>query len=163
MMRVEEESELEAAVQAPPRLLYLVRRWFVAARDRLEEITRAHGMTTGDYTMLSFISRLEPCSAADLARAQRITPQATTQQVVQLEAKMLVSRYENSANRRIALIELTRRGRTCLEDIDRRAARLEAELTAGLGEDELAVIHAFLSRRPDLRGDTDTQGEDNRP
>jgi len=139
--------------QPRPRLLYLVRRWFVAARARLEEITRAHGMTAGDYTLLSFLGRLSPCSGADIARAMRITPQAATQQVAQLEAKKLVSRYENSANRRITLIELTDLGRSILADIDAKAARLEAELTGGLEAGDLEIIHAFLSRRPDLHAD----------
>lgn len=152
----------ETAAPARPRLLYLGRRWFVAARERLEAITRDHGMTAGDYTMLSFISRLQPCSAADLARAMHVTPQAATQQVAQLEAKMLVSRYENSANRRISLIELTAHGRACFAAIDRRADALEAELTADLGADELAIIHAFLSRRPAPRGDDTDNGEDSR-
>jgi len=143
-----------------PRVLYLARRWFVAARDRLEEITRIHGMTPGDYTLLSFINHLAPCSAAELARAMHITPQAATQQVAQLENKALISRYENAANRRIALIELTAHGRTCLRDIDRRADRLEAELTAGLTDDELRTIHAFLSRRPDTRGNDKNIGEE---
>lgn len=152
----------EATAPARPRLLYLGRRWFVAAREGLEEITRAHGMTAGDYTMLSFISRLAPCSAADLARAMHVTPQAATQQVAQLEAKLLVSRYENSANRRISLIELTPPGRDSFAEIDRRAEALEAELTAGLGAGELAIIHAFLSRRPAPRGDEEIIGEDRR-
>lgn len=141
-------DQAEPAGTGRPRLLYLARKWFVAARDRLEEITRSHGMTAGDYTLLSFIDRLEPCSAADLARAMQITPQAVTQQVTQLEGKMLIARYENSANRRISLIEMTRHGRACLKDIDRRVDGFEAELTADLRPDELAVIHAFLSRRP---------------
>jgi DNA-binding MarR family transcriptional regulator len=132
----------------PPRLLYLVRRWFVGARAMLEDITRDHGMTAGDYTLLSFIAVGGPCSAADIARAMRITPQAATQQVAQLETKHLVSRRENPANRRIALIELSNSGRVALKDIDARVDRLEAELTAGLSKAELNVIRTFLSRPP---------------
>ncbi len=133
---------------ARPRILYLARRWVVAARARLEEITRGHGMTAGDYSLLSFIDRLAPCSAADLARALHITPQAATQQVAQLESKQLVSRYENSANRRITLIELTDLGRAAYRGIDLQVEALEADLTAGLDAEQLALIHTFLSRRP---------------
>ncbi|MEI9851458.1 MAG: helix-turn-helix domain-containing protein [Sphingomonas sp.] len=78
-------SDTEA--RSEPRLLYLVRRWFVAGRALLEDVTREHGMTAGDYTLLSFLERREPCSAADIARSAQITPQAATQQVAQLEAK----------------------------------------------------------------------------
>src|SRR5262245_40613283 len=115
----------------PPRLLYLVRRWFVGARAMLEDITRAHGMTPGDYSVLTFIASRGPCSAAEIARSAHITPQAATQQVAQLEAKRLVSRNENPDNRRISLIAITERGRASLKEIDARVDRLESELTAG--------------------------------
>lgn len=134
--------------RSQPRLLYLVRRWFVAGRALLEDVTREHGMTAGDYTLLSFLDRRGPCSAADVARSLRITPQAATQQVAQLEAKKLVSRRENPANRRITLIEPSDLGRASLKDIDARVDRLEADLVAGLGEAELSTIRTFLSRPP---------------
>ncbi len=47
---------------------------------------------------------------------------------------MLVSRRENPANRRIALIELSDLGRAGLKQIDARVDRLEADLVAGLSE-----------------------------
>lgn len=143
-----EERPASADVHARPRILYLVRRWSVAARDRLEEITRRHGLSAGDYALLSFIGRLGPCSAAEIARSLHITPQAAAQRVVQLEGKQLVSRYANNANRRITLIALTEAGGAACRDIDRRADALEAEMTRGLDPGQLAIIETFLSRRP---------------
>jgi len=129
-----------------PRLLYLVKRWYNATRARLDEITRRHDLTAGDYTMLSFLKRLQPCSAAELSREQQITPQAATQQVAQLKAKGMVTAQENEANRRISLISMTALGRSALAAISAEARLLEEEMMAGLAPAERRAIHAFMIR-----------------
>jgi DNA-binding MarR family transcriptional regulator len=137
-----------------PRLLYLARRFAVASRAELETITRDHGLTAGDYSLLHLISRRQPCSSADIARAARITPQAATQQVAQLAAKTMIERRENPDNRRIVLLELTDGGRNALEYIDRRAAALEDRLTVGFDDAELDIIRRFLSLDPSAAADS---------
>jgi DNA-binding MarR family transcriptional regulator len=127
-----------------PRLLYLVKRWYAATRTRLDEITRPYDLTAGDYTMLSFLKRLQPCSAAELSREQRITPQAATQQLAQLKAKKMVTSEENQANRRISLISMTPSGRASLAAISAEARLLEEEMMKGLSERDRAVVIAFL-------------------
>jgi DNA-binding MarR family transcriptional regulator len=127
-----------------PRLLYLVKRWYAATRARLEEIARPHDLTAGDYTMLSFLKLLEPCSAADLAREQRITPQAATQQIGQLRAKNMVTSQENEANRRISLISMTELGRECHRAISAEARGLEEAMLSRLPPEERRSLFAFL-------------------
>ncbi|QNA86533.1 MarR family transcriptional regulator [Sphingomonas sp. So64.6b] len=109
-------------------------------------MTRAHGITTSDYTMLSFLRRLEPCSAADLARAQKVTPQAVTQQVASLLVKGLVTRRESDENRRIAMLSMTSLGHTGLAEISAQARQIETEMLAGLSPKEQDVILDFLAR-----------------
>lgn len=137
----------EPATRPPrPRLLYLIKRSYAAAKTALDDMTRAHGMTSSDYTMLSFLRRLEPCSAADLARAQKVTPQAVTQQMTQLLAKGLVTRRENEENRRISLISMTPQGRAALAEISAQAQRIETEMLAGLTAGEREIVLGFLAR-----------------
>jgi len=140
------ESQSAAARTRQPRLLFLSRRFYGAARSALEAITRDHGLTPGDYSVLHMIARRAPCSSADIARSARITPQAATQQVAQLAAKQMIVRRENPANRRIMLIELAERGQAALADIDVRAERLDRQVAEGFDAAELAVIRRFLSR-----------------
>jgi len=140
------ESQSAAAPRRQPRLLFLARRFYGAARASLEAITRDHGLTPGDYSVLHIIARRAPCSSADIARSARITPQAATQQVATLAAKNMIVRRENPANRRIMLIELAELGKVALADIDARAERLEQRLADGFDAAELAVIRRFLSR-----------------
>lgn len=143
--------------QAAPhdQLLYLVKRWYAALKSRLDEIARRHDLTTGEYTMLSFLKRLEPCSAAELAREQRITSQAVTQQIAQLKAKGMITSAPNQANRRISLISTTERGRTSLAAIHAEARQLENRMMAGLGAEERETIRAFLVRSIEAVEDKD--------
>jgi DNA-binding MarR family transcriptional regulator len=134
------------AASRRPRLLYLVKRCYTVVKTRLDEVTRVHDLSGGEYTMLSFLKSLGVCSAADLARAARITPQAATQQVIALEAKGMVRRYENDANRRISLTELTELGLSKLIAINRGVDRIEREMLAGLSAEEIEVIYAFMGR-----------------
>jgi DNA-binding MarR family transcriptional regulator len=136
----------EADPARAPRLLYLVKRLYSATRARLDEITRKHDLTAGDYTMLSFLKRLEPCSAAELSREQQITPQAATQQVAQLKAKGMVTAQENEANRRISLISMTPAGQAALAAISGEARVLEDEIMAEMTSVERRAMLAFLVR-----------------
>lgn len=138
------DARIKAGAARQPRLLYLVKRWYAATRLQLDEITRPYDLTAGDYTMLSFLKQLEPCSAAELSREQRITPQAATQQLAQLKAKNMVTSEENKANRRISLISMTPSGRASLAAISAEARLLEEEMMKGLSERDRAVILAFL-------------------
>jgi DNA-binding MarR family transcriptional regulator len=132
--------------QRPTLLLYLVKRWYSATRARLDEITRKHDLTAGDYTMLSFLRHLEPCSAAELSRRQRITPQAATQQIAQLKAKGMVTAQESEANRRISLINMTPLGRDSLAAISRAARALEDEMLARFSAEEREALFGLLAR-----------------
>lgn len=159
MAQAEKKIGTGEGTKRPQRLLYLLKRLYSASRARLDEIARAHDLTAGDYTMLSFLKRLEPCSAAALSREQRITPQAATQQVAQLKAKGMVTAQENEANRRISLISMTDLGRTSLAAISAEARKLEAEMTADFTDAERAALIALLSRSIDTLVDEE-QAED---
>lgn len=131
-----------------PWLFYLLKRWYSAGHARVEEITRAFGMTAADYSMMAMLARKGPCSSADLARTARITPQAVTQQIVQLESKGLIVRYENEANRRITLIEASASGREKLAAIDQQVADVERAYLADVPAEQAVAVKAFLSRSP---------------
>ena len=128
-------------------MLYLLKRCYSASKARLDEIARVHDLTAGDYTMLSFLKRLEPCSAAQLSRAQKITPQAATQQVAQLRNKNMVTSQENEANRRISLISTTELGRAALAAISAEARLVEEEMLTGFSPAERETILSFLEQK----------------
>ena len=128
------------------RLLYLLKRGYTAGKAELDDVVRAHGLTTSDYTLMSFLKRLEPCSAADLARAQRVTPQAATQQVAQLRDKQLISSETSEVNRRISLISLTPEGRARLAAVHAQARELETDIMTGLDDEERETLLSLFAR-----------------
>ncbi|MBB5984785.1 MarR family winged helix-turn-helix transcriptional regulator [Sphingobium lignivorans] len=128
------------------RLLYLLKRSYTVAKLGLDDVVREHGLSASDFTLLSFLRQLEPCSAADLARAQNVTPQATTQQVAQLKAKQLVVSEASPVNRRISLITMTPLGRARLAEVSKQARRLEDEMMAGLSDAERTALIGLLGR-----------------
>lgn len=134
--------------QAKPWLFYLFKRWYSAGQSKVDEVTRAFGMTTADYSSLSLIARKGPCSSADIARTSKVTPQAATQQVAQLESKGLVIRYENPSNRRITLIEVSDLGRNNLVSIDERISHIEQEILGSMTADQRTALRALLSQPP---------------
>jgi len=126
------------------RLLYLLKRGYVAGRQALEDLVRTEGLATGDYTALSFLKVMEPCSTADLARAQRISPQAATQQVTQLKSKSLAISVVNQENRRVSLVSMTEEGHRCFDKIDRAARDLENEIASALDPSDRDLAISFL-------------------
>jgi len=128
------------------RLLYLLKRGYVAGRQSLEELVRVESLATGDYTAMSFLKVMSPCSTAALARAQRISPQAATQQVSQLKAKGLAVSAVDPDNRRVSLVSLTEEGHLRFDRIDREARRLELEIMGTLDASEQTVAIALLRR-----------------
>lgn len=128
------------------RLLYLLKRGYSAGKAELDEVVRQHGLTTSDFTILSFLKRLAPCSAADLARAQRVTPQAATQQLAQLREKGLIDSEISEINRRISLISMTPEGHARFEAVNAQARQLEEDITAGLDEEERKTLRDLLAR-----------------
>lgn len=140
--------EPQARTEGGPWLFYLLKRWYSAGHACVEDITRPFGMTAADYSMLAQLARRGPCSSADMARASRITPQAVTQQVSQLESKGLVVRYENPANRRITLIEVSDLGRSNLREIDNQVTLVERAFLSDVTVEQEAALRAALSRLP---------------
>jgi len=140
--------ELLAAEAGRPRLrlLYMMKRSYVAIRGELEGAAQAQGLTLSDFVLLSFLKGMEPCSSADLARAERVTPQAAAQQVAQLKAKKMISTVEKAGNRRIALITMTPLGRDALAAISAEARALEDRLFDGMDAGQPEMVLAFLAR-----------------
>src|ERR1700710_1436870 len=108
-----------------PRLTYLVKRFEMDERARLEELLRPLGVTLHQYTALSILERREGLSSAQLARRHFVTPQAMNQMVASMERDGLIERRPDAANRRILRAWLTERGLHVLRSCHRLVDALE--------------------------------------
>jgi len=140
--------------QARNRTIYLIKRAEMAVRAGLEAALRDLSVTPGQYTILSLLSARADQSSAGLARKAGVTPQSMSETVVQLERKGLISRAENPEHRRTLHITLTPEGSALLEACNSAVDGLEAELFAGLSDEQTGNLRAILqeiTRKTDAR------------
>lgn len=127
-----------------PRVGYLIYRLERRVRARLDNATRAHGVTATEYVALSVLRELDGLSCADLARRAFVTPQAMNLVVCALERRRLVRRRPDPDHRRVLRTSLTAKGTTVLESCDRAMDVIEAEMLAGMPSETVETVRAAL-------------------
>ena len=85
------------------------------------------GVTLGAFNALLIVSKTPNCRVNDLAAALSITVGGVSQAVDRIEARGLLVRVPNPANRRSSLLELTATGRAALDS------------ASGVFDDELSI------------------------
>ncbi|MEU4050602.1 MarR family transcriptional regulator [Streptomyces olivaceus] len=125
-------GDAEAADDAGPSLLYLLKRTELVVRARLEELLKPAGVTALQYTALTVLERHDGISAAQLARDSFVTAQSMADMVRALESRGLVRREPNPGNRREKVILLADAGRRLLADHAEPARLLERRMVADL-------------------------------
>jgi DNA-binding MarR family transcriptional regulator len=123
----------------------LLRGW---AETRLQSLE----LHPRDFGLLSALGRDEPCSQSHLAASLGVTPPAVLMLVDELEAKGLLTRLRNSADRRANDVTLTREGRQRLRAARVAAAGLQAQSVARLGEEGDVELRRLLAKllQPEL-------------
>lgn len=103
---------------------------------RLRQEGQRDGLTPTQLATLATLDKSGPLSLGELAAAERVQPPSMTRVVVAMEAAGLVARSADPTDGRVALVSLTRAGRTALGAIRRRRdAWLERRLAVLPPED----------------------------
>jgi DNA-binding MarR family transcriptional regulator len=126
------------------RTSYLVKRLENGVRVLLDRAIHGYAITSGQYLLLSLVSREGGLSSAELARRTSVTPQSMNESIASLEQKKLVRRTEDRANRRVLLIGLTREGRRILNLCNRAVDDAEEEYFRALKPSKLAEFRALI-------------------
>ena len=140
------------------RVGYLVYRVERRVRARLDEVTRAHGVTTTEYVTLSVLRERDGLSSAELARWAFVTPQAMNLVISALERRRLVKRRPDPRHRRVLRASVTAKGHQILELCDQSMDRIEADMLRDLPPEAVEALrtalgscaHALESIRPRL-------------
>lgn len=127
-----------------PSLLYSVKRLELAIRAQLDDMVRAAGITTAQYTALTVLAQHEGVSAAQLARDSFVASQSMAELLKLLERRHLVVRAENPHDRRELLVHLTQEGRHLLEGYATEEAAIEEKMTSHLDVAEVAAFRRAL-------------------
>lgn len=89
---------------------------------------------------LSTIEAHQPITPGELAERELVRPPTVTRIVAQLEARGLIAKVTDAADRRSSLISLTPRGAAALAELRSRGAVFLAEQLRALSAEELAAL-----------------------
>jgi DNA-binding MarR family transcriptional regulator len=123
---------------------YLLRQAHHAFATAMEDRLRAHGLTRPQFGVLSVLVADPGLSAADLARAAMVTPQAITPLVASLERRGLIRRVPHPAHGRVLQLFATDAGAAKVREAYPAVIALEEQIAQGLSERQLAAVKRWL-------------------
>jgi DNA-binding MarR family transcriptional regulator len=110
---------------------------------RLRQIPTEDELTLSESAALARLDRGGPTTAAQLARAEQISPQSMGATLGALEARELVERVPDPEDGRRMILSVTETGLALLRDRrNRRTEQLERALRAGFTASELEQLAA---------------------
>ncbi|MGP4090526.1 MarR family winged helix-turn-helix transcriptional regulator [Streptomyces sp. KR55] len=112
--------------------------------EEYDEAAGEHALTGAQAKLLSLLS-LEPLPMRKLAHKLRCEPSNVTGIVDRLEARGLVERRPDPADRRVKLAVATEEGRRVARSL-RESLRFAREPLAGLSEEERLILRDLLRR-----------------
>lgn len=130
----------------PPAFAHLIKWAEMAVRARVEKAMRPLTLSTGQLLLLVMLEEYGEATPATLARALHLTPQAMTTLLKPLDARGLIARRPDEANRRRVLLRLTETARDRLADVRAATPPIEDEVLAPLSPAERETLRALLMR-----------------
>lgn len=110
---------------------------------RLRQAPTDGELTFAELLALSRLDQLGPATAAQVARAEQVTPQAIGPTLAQLQHRGLVERHDDPRDRRRVLVSLTPEGARALhERRDARSEQIARALADRFTQDELRTLAA---------------------
>lgn len=141
----------------PVEVLARIQRMNRTIDKYLKTFTAEHGLEVGEFDVLVTLRRSGPpyaLTAGGLIPAAMVTSGAITNRIDRLEAKGLVERVRDGADRRSVLIRLTDRGRTLADSVIERHLAHYASLLAPLDRETCDSVAAALRTLLAAHGDT---------
>ena len=111
-----------------------------------EEALEEAGGTLPTWLILLNLTIRKPANQRELAEAVGIREATLTHHLNALDARGLITRTRDTANRRIHVVELTEAGRAAFTRLQQAAVAFDARLRAGLAEADLDQLGDLLAR-----------------
>lgn len=122
--------------------------------DTADDLLAPAGIDARGYTLLAILASDDPGSQLELAQLMGKAPALIVTAVDELEARGLVERTRDPADRRRSRVMLTAQGKRTLGKADKLADEAAAGLLSGLDADERAQLHDLLLRGLGVAGQT---------
>ncbi len=111
-----------------------------------DEALAAHGGTLPVWLILLNLKLRRPANQRELAEAVGVREATLTHHLNTLDARGLISRTRDAANRRVQVVTLTEAGEAAFIRLRDAAVAFDTRLRAGLSEAELAALGGLLGR-----------------
>ena len=108
--------------------------------DALGEV----GGTLPVWLILLNLKLRKPANQRELAEAVGVREATLTHHLNAMDARGLITRTREAANRRVQVVELTEAGEAAFVRLRGTALAFDARLRAGLAEDDLATLSTLL-------------------
>lgn len=125
---------------------YLVRQLFNSLQKQIDARMQEHDLTAMQWGPLFMLANGKGDTAAALAREAGTDTGAMTRMLDRLEAKGLVERHRNDADRRVVNLALTEDGRRAAEKIPHTICDVLNCHLRGFRRDELTALKSYLRR-----------------
>jgi DNA-binding MarR family transcriptional regulator len=149
MSRSRETSRLRQAPGASaeePRLGMLVKRAEQAMIRTKSAVLKSVGLTPAQYVALVELEQHPGITAASLARACLVTPQAMMILLKTMDQQGLITRSAHPRHPNVLELHMTDVGREALRDARERIDPIEERVFAAFSAKEQAAFREFLSR-----------------
>lgn len=128
------------------RVFFYIRQVEQLVNQCVEEVLQPHGITAGQYMVLSLVAHHEPVSSAELSRLVRKTAQYIGEYVKALESRGWLERRDDPNNRRILLVSTSPQGRALLMRCEAAIDQAEQAFLNCLEPEERATLRHALAR-----------------
>ena len=135
-----------AATPAEQRLGMLVRAVEQAIARAKTAVLKPVGLTLAQFVALDELERRPGITAAALARACLVTPQATMVLLKTMEEQGLVARSPHERHQNVLELNMTDVGREALYSARKAVAPVERRVGRALSAKELTTLRALLIR-----------------
>jgi DNA-binding MarR family transcriptional regulator len=134
----------QPAKAAEATMLYLQKQVELAVRSHLDDLLKPADITALQYTALTVLERHPDLTSAQLARNSFVTTQSMADMVTALEARGLIERRRDPADRRRLVIGLTAAGSALIRRYRGKVKDLERRMLSGLTDQQVEELRRYL-------------------
>lgn len=155
-------SSRSAEPTTGPRLWVVLARAHGALASYVEQCIATEGLCLSDFMVLEVLLHKGPMTISEIGAKVLLANASMTAAVDRLEEKLLVIRRSSDSDRRIRMVELTKRGRALISDLYARHVRDIEAVTNVLTAREQDQLRSLLKKLGLAAADASKQRQQSR-
>lgn len=125
---------------------YCLYKVAVRLRSRMDELLKDLGLVAPQCGMLALLNRVGPMTQIELGNHMAIDKATMVRFLDGLQKKKLITRIENSKDRRAKVLQVTSAGTKLLNAIAKVRDQVENEIFANLTKKEFETLRALIAK-----------------